>query len=328
MLRKIVGLRSSTLNRFLVRRLLLALGQLLLVSTLVFAMLHLLPGDPVLIILGSERTPDPEAVKAVREKLGLNQSLPAQYANWMTALLRGDFGTSLVDETPVWTALSERLPRTLQLVGVAIILASILGVSLGIMAALNWNTFWDRLLSLVAAVGISAPVYVIAALLVLVFGIRLRVLPISGYTSPMESFEEFLRRLILPAITLACGPMATIMRMTRSTMLEVQGQDYVRTARAKGLNERAVINTHMLRNALIPVITAIGLQMGTLIGGAVLVEYVFNWPGLSTLLVTAIRRRDYSIVQGVVLVSASLFILINLIVDLAYGALDPRIKHS
>jgi peptide/nickel transport system permease protein len=316
------------LIRFLAQRLLWATIQVFFVGTLVFALLHLLPGDPALTILGAESDPSPKALAAVRERMGLNDPLPVQYAEWITGLAQLDMGNSLVDGSPVWGTLSQRLPRTLQLVGASMLLAALLGVPLGIIAALTWNSVWDRLLSLFGAVGISLPVYVFGMLLVLGFAVELDWLPVAGYEAPREDFGAFLEKLALPAITLALGPMAIITRVTRSSMLEVRNQEYIKTARAKGLRERVVICRHMLRNAMIPVITVIGLQMGTLIGGTVVVEHIFNWPGLSTLLIRAIRRRDYPTVQAVVLVSASLFILINLFVDVLYGIFDPRIRHS
>lgn len=313
---------------FIAQRLLWAVFQVLLVGTVVFALLHLLPGDPALIIIGSESSPDPKVVEAVRERMGLNDPLYVQYGNWLAGLIRLDLGRSLVDNSPVWNTLSQRLPRTLQLVSAGIVLATILGVPLGVIAALKWNSVWDRLLSLFGAVGISLPVYVFGMLLVLAFGVQLKWLPVAGYEPPGRDFAAFAAKLTLPAITLALGPMAVITRVTRSSMLEVRGQEYVVTARAKGLREQVVIYRHMLRNALIPVVTVIGLQVGTMIGGTVLVEHIFNWPGLSTLLLRAIGRRDYPTVQGVVLVSASFFVLINLLVDILYGFLDPRIRHS
>jgi peptide/nickel transport system permease protein len=313
---------------FILQRCAWAVLQVLLVGTVVFALLHLLPGDPALIIIGSESTPDPKVVKAVRERMGLNDPLYVQYADWLSGLTRLDLGRSLVDNSPVRNTISHRLPRTLQLVGTGILLATLFGIPLGVISALTWNSIWDRLLSLFGAVGISLPVYVFGMLLVLGFGVELKWLPVAGYEAPGEDFRAFLEKLILPAITLSLGPTAIITRVTRSSMLEVRGQEYVITARAKGLRERIVIYRHMLRNALIPVVTVIGLQVGTLIGGTVLVEYIFNWPGLSTLLLRAVQRRDYPTVQGVVMVSASFFILINLAVDILYGFIDPRISRS
>jgi peptide/nickel transport system permease protein len=311
----------------LIQRLVLAALQVWLVGTLVFSLLHILPGDPVLVILGSERTPDPEVLEAVRARLGLDKPLGEQYVNWLADLVQGDLGLSLSNDQPVWDRISARLPRTLELVIGAMLLASTIGVFLGVTAALNWNTPRDSLVNIISAVGMSVPVYVVGTLLVLLFAVQLRWLPNAGYVSAQEDFGEFLRRLTLPMITLSLAPMAIITRTTRSSLLEVRFSDYVRTAYAKGLRSQTVVIRHMLRNAFIPVVTIIGIQMGALLGGTVIVEFIFNWPGLSTLLITSIQRRDYPVVQGIVLVIATLFILINLLVDLLYSWLDPRIRH-
>jgi len=281
----------------------------------------------VLVILGSERTPDPEVLEAVRARLGLDKPLGEQYVNWLADLVQGDLGLSLSNDQPVWDRISARLPRTLELVIGAMLLASTIGVFLGVTAALNWNTPRDSLVNIISAVGMSVPVYVVGTLLVLFFAVQLRWLPNAGYVSAQEDFGEFLRRLTLPMITLSLAPMAIITRTTRSSLLEVRFSDYVRTAYAKGLRSQTVVIRHMLRNAFIPVVTIIGIQMGALLGGTVIVEFIFNWPGLSTLLITSIQRRDYPVVQGIVLVIATLFILINLLVDLLYSWLDPRIRH-
>ncbi len=316
------------MGRYAGQRLGLALLQIVLVATLVFAFLRVLPGDPVLVILGSERSPEPAQVEAVRRELGLDRPVPEQYVAWLARLVRLDLGNSLVDGQPVQRSIAERLPRTLELVVVATLLATLVAIPLGVAAALTRNRAPDWLLSGLAALGISVPVFVTGTLLVLLFGVVLRWLPTQGYVDPFESPGGHLQRLVMPALVLAFGLGATITRMTRSSVLEVLYQDFVRTARAKGAAERQVIVRHVLRNSLVPVVTVIGIQVGTLIGGTVLVEYVFNWPGLSTLLVTAINRRDYPTVQGVVLVAATLLILINLAVDLLYGYLDPRIRYA
>lgn len=281
----------------------------------------------MLVILGSERTPDPEVLEAVRARLGLDKPIGEQYVNWLADLVQGDLGLSLSNDQPVWDRISARLPRTLELVIGAMLLASTIGVFLGVTAALNWNTPRDSLVNVISAVGMSVPVYVVGTLLVLLFAVQLRWLPNAGHVSAQEDFGEFLRRLTLPMITLSLAPMAIITRTTRSSLLEVRFSDYVRTAYAKGLRSQTVVIRHMLRNAFIPVVTIIGIQMGALLGGTVIVEFIFNWPGLSTLLITSIQRRDYPVVQGIVLVIATLFILINLLVDLLYSWLDPRIRH-
>jgi peptide/nickel transport system permease protein len=313
---------------YLMRRVVVAMVQVLVAVTLVFAFLHLLPGDPVMIILGSERSVQPEQLAAVRHTLGLDRPVPVQYANWLLQLVRLELGTSLVDNSPVRATIGERFPRTLELVVAATLLAVVVAVPMGVVAALRRNRAPDLLLSGASALGISLPVYVTGLLLVLFFGVVLRWLPTQGYVEFSDDPVDHLLHLALPAVVLALGLAATVTRMTRSSLLEVLGQDYVRTARAKGVREGAVVYGHALRNALIPVVTVVGIQVGALIGGAVLVEYIFNWPGMSTLLITAISRRDYPTVQGVVLVASAFLIFVNLGVDLLYGFLDPRIRRS
>lgn len=316
------------MTTFIVRRLLVAIVQLLVVVTLVFFLLYLLPGDPVLVILGSEGATDATAVAAVRERLGLDRPLWRQYLGWLGDLSRLDLGVSLLDGTPVWRDIAARLPRTLELVGIAVGLGAIFGVLLGTLAALRRGGLADWTLVTFTTLGISVPVYVIGSLAILVFALQLGWLPTSGFRAFSVDPVEHVRRLIMPALTLSIAPTAIITRMMRSSLLEVLRADYVRTARAKGLAPVRVLAFHAIRTSLIPIVTVIGLQLGTLIGGSVLVEHVFNWPGISSLLIAAIHRRDYGVVQGVIVVTASLFILINLLVDLAYGALDPRIRHD
>ena len=316
------------MSRFILSRLVLATIQVILVATLVFAFLHLLPGDPVMIILGSERTPSPEVIAAVRAELGLDKPFHVQYFDWMKKLVQLDLGNSLANKKPVWDEVSDRIPRTLELVGFAMLLATLLGIPLGVISSLNRGKWIDQAASTLSAVGISTPVYVVGTLLVLVIGVKLDWLPIAGYKPWSAGAEAHLERLVMPALALSFGPMATITRMTRSAMLDVLNQNYIITARGKGLKKHTILFIHALRNALIPIITLIGIQVGSLIGGSVLVEYIFNWPGLSTLLVTSINRRDYTMVQGVVLVIAAFFVLINLLVDFLYGLLDPRIRFS
>ncbi|MFZ5823924.1 MAG: ABC transporter permease [Bacillota bacterium] len=314
--------------QLLVRRVSLAVLQVFLVLTLIFALIHLLPGDPVLMILGAEQSPDPAVVAAVREKLGLNRPLLTQYVTWIKGIAQLDLGSSLMDGSPVWQTAIERLPRTLELVLAAVAVATILGIPLGVLAALHRNRLADWVVSTLAAMGISTPVYVMGSLAVLIFAVKLRWLPTAGYVAFAEDPGAHVLRMVLPTAVLALGLIATITRTTRSSVLEVLHQDYVRTARAKGVRPQGVIMRHVLRTALIPIVTVIGLQLGTLIGSSVLVEFIFNWPGISTLLVTAIGRRDYPMVQGVILLTSSLFILINMVVDVIYGYLDPRIHYS
>ncbi len=316
------------MTTFLLRRIFLAAMQLLMVVTLVFFLLPLLPGDPVLIILGSEGSTDPVAVEAVRQRLGLDEPLGTRYLSWLGNLVKLDLGRSLTDGTPIWDEIAARLPRTLELVGLAVGLGLLVGIPFGIVAALNRGKVADGILVGLSTLGISVPVYVTGSLAILLFALTLGWLPTSGFRPIGTDPVGHLLRLIMPALTLAVSPIAIVTRMMRSSLLEVLRADYVRTARAKGQAYLRVLLLHAVRTALTPIVTVVGLQIGTLIGGSVLVEYVFNWPGISSLLIGAIYRRDYGVVQGVIVVSASLFILINLLVDVAYGMLDPRVRNA
>jgi len=313
---------------FIVRRVGLAVVQLVLVCVLVFAMLRLIPGDPALVIIGSEHTPPPEVLHAVREKLGLNKPLPVQFVDWFRNLAHLNLSNSLVDNYPVADEVFSRLPRTLELIIAAIVVGSLAGIPAGVGAAIRRNAILDRVVSAGFSLGLSIPTYVVGTLLVLIVSVQFRLLPGSGYTPIDEGFIRHATQLILPVVALAFGLAAIIGRMARSAILEVTSEDYIRTARAKGLPPRMVIYKHALRNALIPIITVIGIQFGTLIGGTVLVENIFNWPGLSTLLVTAARRRDYTMVQGAVLTAAVLVVFIQMIIDLLYALANPKLRYS
>lgn len=312
------------------RRVATAAALVWVVATLVFMFLRALPGDPVLVILGAEggQAPSPEQVTAVRHALGLDRPLPAQYARWLGRLARLDLGASLYDSTPVTADIAERLPVSLELIAVAVALAVAAGIALGVLAARHRDTWADAAVSGLLAGALSVPVFVIGTLAVLVFSVVLRWFPVGGYVPLTEDPRAYLRQLTLPAVTLAISLVGVVGRIARGSVLEAMHQDYVRTARAKGLGEVRVLSRHVLRTALIPVVTVVGVQFGVLIGGTVLVEYIFNRPGISTLLFSAIQRRDYPIVQGVVLVTSTLFIAINLIVDLSYALLDPRIRYG
>jgi peptide/nickel transport system permease protein len=308
-----------------------ALALVWVVATLVFAFLHVLPGDPVLIILGAEsgaQAPSPEQVTAVRHALGLDRPLLVQYGAWLARLSRLDLGASLTDASSVTQNLLDRLPVSLDLIAVAVGLSAAAGILLGVAAARRRGTWVDAGLSALLAGGLSTPVFVAGTLAVLVFGVLLRWVPVGGYVSFTQDPPGFLRQLVLPALTLALGLVGAVGRIARGSVLEVMHREYVRTARAKGLGEARVLSRHVLRTALIPIVTVIGLQFGALLGGTVLVEYVFNWPGISTLLFAAIQRRDYPTVQGIVLATSTLFILVNLAVDLSYAALDPRVRYE
>jgi len=314
---------------YILRRLGVAVVLLWVVATVLFFSIHLLPGDPALLILGGDAAQaSPEQIARVRARLGLDRPLGVQYASWLAKVSRGDLGTSLIDERSVAQDLANRLPRTLQLVVPATVLAVGLGVPLGMFAGRRHGRLADPAASAVALAGFSMPVFVVGMLLVLVFSLRFRWLPPAGYVSPGEDIGSFLRHLALPVAALAAAPLATVMRMTRSSYLEEAARDFVRTARAKGLAERVVAWRHVLRNALLPVTSIVGLQVGSMFAGAVLVEYIFAWPGINALLLNSLGTRDYPVIQGVVLLGSVLFVLVNLVTDLCYGLVNPRIRHG
>ena len=313
--------------RYLLRRVGLALLLVWIVATIVFMAIHLVPGDPAEILMSSAGSaPDPAAVAALRERLGLNRPLGTQYLDFLAGLLRGDLGASLVDDYPVLDEIALRLPRTLELIAAGTILAVLIGVPAGTWAALHRGGGFDRAASATAAFVLAIPVFVVGTLLVLLLAQTLRWMPAGGYVPFAKSPSQHLLLLTLPAVAIAKGLTAVLFRMTRSSVLDVVAQDHVRTARAKGLRPSRVVLKHIVRNALSPVLTVLGLHMGALLGGTVLVEYVFNWPGLSTPLLRAVEARDYPMVVGIVLVVSALFLTINLIVDLTRPALDPRIR--
>ncbi|HET9013998.1 MAG TPA: ABC transporter permease [Thermomicrobiaceae bacterium] len=314
---------------YIVRRCISTVVLLLLIATVVFLFLHLLPGDPAIAILGGvSSTPDAAAIARVHQELGLDKPLYVQYADWMANLARFNLGNSFTSGTSVGGELMRRLPRTLMLIVPAEILAIVIGIPLGIAAARLRRTAWDPTISAFALIGFSTPVFVSGLLMVLLFSLKLHWLPAGGFVSPATDFGGFVKSAILPVITLSLGPMATTMRMTRSSMLEQMGLDYVRTARSKGVTERVVLFRHVLRNALLPVVTIIGLHVGFMFAGSVLVEDIFNWPGINSYLLNAIGARDYPVVQGIVIVVATIFILINFVTDLSFAVLDPRIRYE
>lgn len=293
-------------------------------STLTFVLLHAVPGDPVRTILGEFATD--EQVAALRQQIGLDRPLVEQYVTWITGAFRGDLGQSIATEVPVTQLILDRLPRTAELVALAITFGCVLGIPIGILSALNRGGVVDVGLTAGTLVFISVPSYVIGTLLVVVMGIQLRVLPASGFVSFSDDPWGHVRFLILPVVTLTLPLAASIARFTRSSVLEVVTQDYVRTARSKGLRERKVVQNHVLRTSLLPVTTVIGLRAGQLLGSIVIVETIFTWPGLSSLMFQGINNHDYPVVQGCVIVTAMLFLLINLFVDVLNGVIDPRVS--
>ncbi len=288
------------------------------VSIIVFSIIRMIPGDPARSIAGVNATP--EFIQQVRVRYALDQPLPVQYGRFMVDLLRGDLGNSIFSGRAVTTEIGERFPRTLLLATIALVIATMIGVSAGIVSATRRNSIFDNASMLVALVGVAAPVFWMALMLQLLFAVQLRLLPATGIGT--------IRHLILPSVTLGTASAALMARITRSSMLDVLRQDFITTARSKGLSERLVVYKHALKNALIPVVTVLGLQFGILLGGAVLTETVFAWPGVGRLLVDAILRRDYPVVQGTVMLLAFLFVIINLVVDVVYAFLDPRIHYQ
>lgn len=311
---------------YIARRLLSLIPVMFLVSLVVFGMLHLTPGDPVAFMLNEEASP--EAIAALRQELGLDRPFIVQYAHWLGRVARGDLGRSVRNGRPVTESIGARLAPTAQLALFALGVALLVGLPIGIVAALRRNSAVDALSTVVALLGVSTPSFFLGLLLILIVGVRLRWLPTSGYVSPTENLGLNLKMMILPALTLGAADAAVIARMTRSTLLEVLHQEYVTTARAKGLQERAVVLRHALRNALIPIATIVGLQLGGLLGGAIITESIFAMPGVGRLVVTGVLSHDFPVVQGVVLLLTGTFVLTNLAVDVLYAFLDPRIRYA
>jgi len=313
-------------GRYLIRRLLAAIPVMLMVATAVFMLLFLAGGDPASVILGPDARP--EQVEDLRVKLGLDQPLHVQVYRWYARLLQGDLGQSIFLNRPVTQAIAERAEPTLILTTLALLVALSIGLPMGILSALRRGQWLDTGAMFVAIGGVSMPTFWLGLNLIFVFGVVLAWLPVAGYESLSKGLWDNLRYMIMPAVTLGMAQGALLARLTRSMMLETLSEDYVRTARAKGLAERRVVAAHALRNAMIPLLTIIGLIFAALMGGAVITEQVFNIPGVGRLLIQAVTRRDYPVVQGVVLVVAGLYVLINLVVDVLYGYLDPRLRYG
>ena len=310
--------------QYIFRRLLVALPILFGVSLFTFGLVRWIPGDPILIMLGTDAMG--ADVEGIRRLYGLDRPWPVQYAEWLANVLRGDLGLSIRTRMPVGQSILQRLPVTIELTALSLLLGLLIGVPAAVLAATYRGKTADALVGVVSLLGISVPGFWLAILLMLFFSLYLRLLPSIGYVALHEGPLDNLRHLILPALGLALPLGATIMRFMRSSLLEVFGQDYFRTARAKGLTYVMAVNKHALRNALIPVVTVIGIQIGRLLGGAVIIEQIFALPGLGRLVFDGIAMRDYPVVQGTVLVFTAFFILINLIVDVLYGVIDPRVR--
>jgi ABC-type dipeptide/oligopeptide/nickel transport system permease component len=306
------------MTAFIVRRLLLAIPTLAGVLVVAFLLLYVAPGDPVMAMVG-ERA-DEQTIARLREELRLNDPLPVQFGHYVAGVLKGDLGRSYITNRPIRNDIVERFPKTLQLAGAAMLLATVCGVTLGVLSAMHPGGVLDRVGLLIAYLGISFPVYWVGLLLILLFAVTLHVLPPSGFGG--------FRYLVLPALALGMRSIAFLARMTRSSMLDSLSADYVRTARAKGARERVVVARHALRNALIPIITVLGLDFGAYLTGSILTETVFSWPGLGRYVVNAIARRDLPAIQGSVLFLSVVFVLVNLITDLAYAKADPRVTYA
>jgi peptide/nickel transport system permease protein len=311
---------------YILHRFLALVPVVLLVSATVFSLIHLTPGDPAVIMAGESQ--DPVVVAGIRSELGLDQSIPVQYAIWLGHAVRGDLGRSIRTRQPVLEAMLERLKPTLLLSLMAMALSLAISLPVGTLSAIRPDSREDMAGTVFTLLGVSMPNFLLALILIFVFAVMLRWLPTSGYLDPFEELVPGISTLVLPAITLGTAMAAVVTRMVRSSLLEVLEQDYVRTARSKGLRERTVVVRHALKNALIPVVTIVGLQTGNLIGGAVITEYVFGIPGIGRLIVDSIFSKDYPMVQGVVLLTALAFVTVNLLVDVIYGYLDPRIRYS
>ena len=314
------------MTTYVLKRLVSMVPVLLLVSVVIFSLIHLTPGDPGVAMLGEEATP--EARDRLRAQLGLDQPILVQYSVWLMKALTGDLGRSIRTNQPVAEAIGERLPVTVELAVFALAIALAIALPAGIIAATKRGTWADIGSTVTCLLGVSMPNFLLAVLLVYVFSLTLRWLPPIGYISPALDVVGNLKGMIMPAVTLGAFAAAATARLTRSTLLEVLGQEYIRTGRAKGLSEQSVIRTHAMKNALIPVVTVVGLQLGNLLGSAIVTETIFALPGVGRLVVDSIYQRDFPLVQGVTLYLAIIFLFVNLFVDMVYAYLDPRIRYG
>jgi peptide/nickel transport system permease protein len=315
---------KTEMFEFLVKRLFTIIPTLVLVSMLIFGLQQLLPGDPAVILAGEER--DPAVVAYLHAKLHLDEPLPVRYAYWIGGVLRGDLGESVRTQLPVTQLIAQKLPVTVELALLAMAFALVIGIPAGVVSAVGRGTAWDYAANLFALWGLSTPNFWLGILMILLFSVQLGWFPASGYESPLVDLKANLAAMVMPAFVLGNAIAAVLMRHTRSAMLQVLSADYVRTARAKGLSEPVVVLKHALRNALTPIITLGALELGTLLSGAVLTEQVFTIPGFGKLIVDSVFNRDYSVVQGVVLVTATTYIVLNLLADLAYFLVNPRLR--
>lgn len=314
---------------YILRRLLVSLVLIWVVLTTIFFLMRLLPGDALLAMSGERpESMSAEQRKIMMHKLGLDRPVTVQYAEWFTNVLKGDFGISLSSRRPVIRDVLVRVPRTIELAFAGLLVGVVIGIPIGVLSALHHNSAFDVIVNSVLTVLGSLPVYVAGIALILIFGLKLGWVPTGGFVEASDNLWEHIRLLILPSITLGLWIGAVTSRMTRSTMLEVLSEDYIRTAAAKGLTQKLILYRHALRNAMIPVVTTVGLQVGSLLGGAVLTEEVFTWPGIGSALVSAVSRRDYPVIQAAVVVVVTAFIFTNLMVDIIISYLDPRVSYK
>ncbi|MFD1343286.1 ABC transporter permease [Litorisediminicola beolgyonensis] len=310
---------------YILKRILATIPVMVIVAIFVFLLLRLTPGDPAAILAGDAATP--AQLERIRDRLGLNDPLYVQFFTWVGQMLKGDFGTSLISNTEVAGMIGDRIGPTINIAVLTIVISVALAVPMGVVAAWRHRTWVDFLVMSFSVLGFSVPVFVIGYILIQIFAIELRWLPVQGYASPADGLGPFFARAILPALTLATIYVALIARMTRASMLEVLGEDYIRTARAKGVRENLVLFRHALRNAAVPILTIIGTGFALLISGVVVTESVFNIPGIGRLTVDAILARDYPVIQAMILFTAGIYVLVNLLVDISYSFFDPRIRY-
>jgi peptide/nickel transport system permease protein len=318
------------MQTFIIRRLLQILLVLLVVTMLVFLMVRLLPGDPILMYMSAQNMEimSQEQIDVIRHEVGIDRNMAVQYVDWLGKALRGDLGKSIINRSDVADEIVRRLPISMYLAGIAFIISILVGLPLGVISAVRRGTWLDTVLTSLGNLGITMPIFWLGILLIYLFGMKLNWLPIFGYTSPFTDFAMSTRQAILPIFCLAVPPIASAIRMTRSSMLEVMRQDYIRTAWSKGLTERSVIIRHALKNGLIPVITMKGMSLAGIVGGSVIIETVFSIPGMGRLAVEGLFSQDYPVVQGVMLIVGTVVLSANLLVDLSYSWLDPRIRYS
>ncbi len=310
---------------YILKRTLAVIPVMAIVALIVFLILRLTPGDPAAIIAGDNATP--EQIAQMRQAMGLNEPIYVQFAQWIGQLLRADLGTSLLSGTSVNALIASRIWPTLYIALLTIVLSVLIAVPLGTLAAWRHGRLSDHVVMMISVIGFSVPAFVVGYVLIKIFAADLRWLPVQGYRDPSQGFWEFLRHAILPALTLTAAYVALTARMTRASLLNVLGEDYIRTARAKGVSETRVLLQHGLRNAAVPILTVVGTGFAMLLSGVVVVESVFNIPGLGRLTIDAVMARDYPVIQGMILLTSGIYVLVNLVIDLAYTLFDPRIRY-